>query len=548
MRKAKSLIALILSAMLTVGLLAGCGAKEDDKASSSSTKKEETQKQESQKSSEKEEEPVAKGVTYPLEGNVTLKIVSMGGTINKNKPEILESFEKATGVNVEVEDVTMDQISLMISSGELPDIIVAYNNVFPAGIATAVADGTIEPLDPYLEEWAPDLHAIMESNDVVRKGSSIAGYGVVTAPNLYADAQWETSAGLTMRADWLKDLGLDVPETADEYYEALKAFKEKKGATVPLSTSLGNLKLFVNNGLITSAFNLASAGFYQKDGKVHFGASEAEYKDVLAWLHKLYDEGLLDPDFQTIDGATSTANFTGGKSGANFGAVASGIAGLIQAMEEKDPNFDVTGVGSLVAKKGDKAMANRASSPLVGRGMFLTSECENIEAAVKLINFGYSEEGIKWFSFGEEGVAHTMVDGKPIYTDLITKNPEGLTMLEALGKYTGITGNWGYMNHRGYNEQLWALPQQLDAVARWSNSDAMIYLLPEMDNAKEDADEFATINADITTYVGEMFVKYITGEKALDTFETEYLPTLEKMGLKRYIEIRQNALDAYDEL
>lgn len=548
MKKVKSLIALILSTMLTVGLLAGCGAKEEEKASSSSTKKEETQKQESQKSSEKEEEPVAEGVTYPLEGNVTLKIVSMGATINKDKPEIFESFKKATGVNVEVENVSMDQISLMISSGELPDIIVAYNNAFPAGIATAVADGTIVPLEPYLEEWAPDLYAFLESNDAIRKGSTIAGYGVVTAPNIRPDGQWETSAGLTMRADWLKDLGLDVPETADEYYEALKAFKEKKGAKAPLSVALGNLKLFVNNGLITSAFNLASAGFYQKDGQVHFGASEAEYKDVLAYLHKLYDEGLLDPDFQTIDGATATANFTGGVSGATFGAVASGISGLLQAMEEKDPNFDVTAVGSLVAQKGDKAMANRASTPLVGRGMFLTSECENIEAAVKFMNFGYSEEGIKWFNFGEEGVAHTMLDGKPIYTDLITKNPEGLTMLEALGKYTGVTGNWGYLIDRGYNEQLYQLPQQIDAIARWSNTDAQLYLLPTLEIAKDDADEYATINADITTYVGEMFVNYITGEKSLDTFETEYLPTLEKMGLKRYIEIQQNALDAYGAL
>ena len=547
MKKVKSLIALILSAMLTVGLLAGCGAKEEEKQSSSS-KQEETQKEESQKSSEKEEEPVVEGVTYPLEGNVTLKIATMSATIKEDNKEIYESFKKATGINVEIENVSKDQISLMISSGELPDIIVSYNNIFPAGIATAVADGTIVSLDPYLEKWAPDLYAFLESHDEVRKGSTIAGYGVITAPNIRADGEWDTTAGLTMRADWLKDLGLDVPETADEYYEALKAFKEKKGATAPLSTSLGNLKLFVNNGLITSAFNLASAGFYQKDGKVHFGASEAEYKDVLAWLHKLYDEGLLDPDFQTIDGNTATANFTGGVSGANFGAVASGISGLLDAMKEKDPNFDVTAVGSLVAKKGDKAALNRASSPLVGRGMFLTSACENIEAAVKFMNFGYSEEGIKWFNFGDEGVTYTMVDGKPIYTDLITKNPEGLTMLEALGKYTAVTGNWGFLMDRGYNEQVYNLPQQMDAIERWSDTDANLYMLPSMEIAKDNADEYATINADITTYVGEMFVKYITGEKSLDTFETEYLPTLEKMGLKRYIEIQQNALDAFDSL
>lgn len=546
MKNLKSWIALALSATLTLGLMAGCGAKEEEKEVQSSVTKEETQKQDTVKEETQKEDSTTEGVTYPLEGNVTLKIVSMQATIQEEYPELLEHYREATGVNVEVENVPFDQLSLLISSGELPDIIVAYNNVFPAGIATAVADGTIEPLEPYLEEWAPDLKAILDSNEVMRKGSSVAGYGVVSAQNFRAG--WETSAGITMRADWLKDLGLEVPETADEFYNALKAFKEKKGATAPLSVTLGDLKAYVNNGLITSAFDLASASFYQKDGKVHFGASEQEYKDVLAWLHKLYEEGLLDPNFQTLDGATETANFTGGVSGATFGAVASGIAGLIQAMEEKDPNFDITGVGSLVAKKGDKAMVNRASSPLVGRGIFLTTACENKEAAVKLINWAYTEEGHKWFNFGVEGVAHTMVDGKPIYTDLITKNPEGLTMLEALKYNTGVTGCWGYMYDKGYNEQLWALPQQKDAVARWSDSDAEKYLLPQMEVAKEAADEYSTINADITTYVGEMFVKYITGEKSLDTFETEYLPTLKQMGVERYIEIQQNALEAYADL
>ena len=63
--------------------------------------------------------------------------------------------------------------------------------MFTAGLALAVADGTIVSLEPYLEKRAQDLYALLESNDTSRKGSSIAGYGAVTAPNVYADGEWK---------------------------------------------------------------------------------------------------------------------------------------------------------------------------------------------------------------------------------------------------------------------------------------------------------------------------------------------------------------------
>ena len=58
-----------------------------------------------------------------------------------------------------------------------------------------------------------------------------------------------------IRKDWLDDLGLEVPETIDEWYTALKAFKEEKGATAPLT-------------LNTYAFRVVSETQYKVD-KLH---------------------------------------------------------------------------------------------------------------------------------------------------------------------------------------------------------------------------------------------------------------------------------------
>ena len=54
------------------------------------------------------------------------------------------------------------------------------------------------------------------------------------------------------------------------------------------------------------------------------------------------------------------------------------------------------------------------------------------------------------------------------------------------------------------------------------------------------------MTADINIYIEEMMIKYITGQKSLDTFETEYLATLQKMGVEEVIEMYQTALDNYN--
>ena len=62
----------------------------------------------------------------------------------------------------------------------------------------------------------------------------------------------------------------------------------------------------------------------------------------------------------------------------------------------------------------------------------------------------------------------------------------------------------------------------------------------------EEADEYSKISGEVATYVKEMLAAYMTGAKSLDTFETEYLATLESLGVDRMIEIYQSALDQFN--
>ena len=229
----------------------------------------------------------------------------------------------------------------------------------------------------------------------------------------------------------MDELGLDYPKTEEKFYNVLKAFKEKKGAKYPLSSdSSAHFMSSILYGIITSPFGLVKGDFYQLDGQVHYGYAEKEYKDVLAWLNKLYEEELIDPNFAALDSETFNANVLNGVTGAGIVSCTTPEL-LTSAGKETDPNFNFVGMPPLAAEDEDVAKSTQFSPLLNGRFAVITQDCENVEAAVKLLDYAYSEEGNMLFNYGTEGISYEMVDGVAMETELITNHPEGWSAKEA---------------------------------------------------------------------------------------------------------------------
>lgn len=540
----KKLVACLLAGAMTLGCLTACGNEGKEETKQSEVSKESESVAQTEESIE---------VVYPLKEKVKLTLAVKDDAnvtaIAKNigETELGKAWQEATGVELEVVSYPdVQAMTLMLSSGELPDIVWGYDfaSAYPGGVETAIADGIIEPIGNYIE-YMPDIDAIISENDLFRKTLSTNDGVLWGLGNVKDDDYLCASSGLIIRADWLEDLGLDMPETPDDLYNVLKAFKEEKGAEVPFSL----IKTFLTShclyqGFITPGFGLVKSGWYMDDGEAHYGSAEKEYKDVLVWLNKLYTEGLLDTNFQTVDTATANANFLSGKSGLTYGAIGSGM-GTYLSTETEDPDFAVAGVGPLVQKEGDTPLCTAYSPRVNTSGAVITGACENPEAAAMFLNYAYTEEGRLLFNFGVEGESYTMVNGVPTYTEEITNNPN-MTKVQALSNYTVVLQTGAYLQMKEYMVQYNGLPEQQAALASWSNSLAIEHYMPNLIMSEEDGAEFSKIMGDIDTYRSEMTIKYITGLESLDTFETVYLPMLEKMGMDRAIELEQAALDAFN--
>ena len=313
----KRIVSIALAAAMTSALfLSGCGSDSGSTTATTApppqtTAAGKTESAAAETAAQTEDTQAAAeqtGISYPVEGSPAIS----WGLLRKSQwSDRYDSFtdlplgkalQEQTGYTIEAVHVDNNQaMNLMIASGDLPDIISYYlMSQYNGKEAQAVKDGIIMGMTPeFLQENAPDYWAYLEANEDVKRAlltndGEIVAFAFVREPGVSRSVQT-----LMVRDDWCEELGIELPETADEFYAMLKGFKEQLGAEVPLALPTGHLQSALNNGFLTQPFGVLSRDKYQVDGKVIFGYMQPEYKDVLAWLNKLYEEGLMDPNFTT---------------------------------------------------------------------------------------------------------------------------------------------------------------------------------------------------------------------------------------------------------
>ena len=485
----------------------------------------------------KEEKNEPKGkVTYwaPINYNAT--------TFASNWDElpIYQKLQEDTGVDIEFvhpSGASWDEsFSILLASNELPDMIQYNWATYPGGPGRAIKDKVIIDLYEYKDKL-PNLMKYLDENPEVKKNAVTNDGQLFAAPFIRGDKSLCVSYGIAMRNDWLDELGLEAPETIEEWDAVLTAFKEKKGASAPLYINLDALKY----GLFAGAYDTCY-DYYLKDGKVTHGFLDSGFKQLLMQLNDWYKRGLLDNNFASIDGRTLDANFLNGETGAMPMSLGGGIGKYLS--NAPDDKYDLIGVKSAVLNKGDYPEFQTQIPPTqTGSFTAVTTDCDNIEDVLKIIDYGYSEKGGMLYNFGVEGESYNMVDGYPKYTEQITNNPE-YAMSVMLSKYTASYDSGPFIQDTRYMEQYAARPQQQAAWKTWTESNMSDHLLPNLYVSGDDQKELANISNNLISYMNESITKLIMGTESFDNYD-KILKELENRGIKDAIRIYQKAYDGY---
>ncbi len=233
-----------------------------------------------------------------------------------------------------------EQFTLMVSSGQYPDIIEWNWLNYPGGPEKAIQDKVIIPLNDQIAKYAPNITKILAETPIARR-QVLTDTGLLYGfPFLRLSPKWHVIYGFQANTAWLAKLGIAPPTTLDDWYKMLVAFKTKD----PNGNGNPNDEIpFISQGLprlypLTGAFGVSDR-FYRIDNTVKFGPAEKEYLDWLTLMNKWYNEKLLDPDFASTTGNQFDAKVIGGIGGSWHGALSGGLGRQVQLARQKNPSF-----------------------------------------------------------------------------------------------------------------------------------------------------------------------------------------------------------------
>lgn len=470
--------------------------------------------------------------------------------------EAYKELEKRTGVKIKFIHPPIGQeneaFNIMIASNDIPDIILNKWSLLQGGASQYIDDSIIIPLNNYTEKYAPNYMKILKEDLNAKKQCTTDEGNIYMFSMLKMDSGLKVYRGLMLREDWMKKLNLNMPDNLDDWYNVLKAFKEKdpngngKADEIPFIAQKG-MSGDLGEGLtnIINAFGV-SDGFYQENGTVLYGPIQPQYKGALLYLKKLYNEKLLDQDYALTDGKQFDAKVTNNQAGAFSGALTGNMEKYFSIMKDRNKDFSLIGVPNSKGIDGKRTVINQNYVlDSNGIGAAITTKNKHIPESIMWLDYQYSSEGHTLMNYGIEGLTYTRnSSGNPIYTDVILKNPNGLSISDAMGKYVTAATDSPIVQDPAYLSQILIYPQQKASVEAWKKDAYLDKVLPMLSPSKDESSRYNTIMNDVKTYCNEMTNKFIMGIEPIENYD-KFVKQIKQLGIDEAVKMNQSALERY---
>lgn len=497
-------------------------------------------------------------IKWPLSQKpITLKIMKPLVMYDSeySKMALLKDYEKKTGITIEwispPQANFTEQFNLIMNSGtDLPDAIIGM----PEGdIERFGQQGLLISLNDLVDKNMPNLKQVLAKFPASKKIVTSDDSKMYSLPYVY---QFLSGNNIMMaRADWLQKLNLQYPETTDDWYKVLKAFKTQdpngngKQDEWPFS-GYGNAGTGINvaRSLVTAwgvfdGYYLAG-NYAPKDDKVHYGPMESRYREALEWLVKLYSEGLIDPEIVTNDSKAFQAKALQNQIGAWRGQINGDMTVLNDSAKKAgNATFTVREMPIMKGPHGDQIHAWPGTSAYKN-GFVITATNIYPKETAMWADYWYSAEG-QTYVYGIEGLSYTKdVNGKIQITDWILKNPDGKTMNEARGMLSPGRSIWPTV-FQPWEVTLGFFPDPVTEEGRlkYRKQELMHSPMPEgLSYTSVENDRVKQLSADINTFVDEQITSFIVGKQPLnDTTWNAYVTKLKQLGIEEVIKIHNDS-------
>jgi putative aldouronate transport system substrate-binding protein len=445
----------------------------------------------------------AGGTTKPDDGKkeapIALNIFSNFSIAQPPGPDnpILKEFETKTNTKLNItwvaDGVFNDKLSVLLASGDLPDAIRLPDTTTIPQFHSMVKQGAFWDLTPFLK----DYKNLMESPKIIYDNTKINGKNVVVP----IVRPLEGGGTFSIRRDWVEKLGLQMPTTMDELYNVMKAFKEKEpdGKKGTYGYTMRG-----NEG-IDYIFNGASSKWKVKDGNLIDTTLEPTMRAALLYKKKLYDEGLIPPDYAVMKDNEYWDLATSGKAGVTNETIEALWRWTFDQWK-RDPKVNWEPLISLDAGQGPVQPQNTG---FIGVFAIPKSVPEaKMKKILSVLDYGASDEGSTFSNYGIEGVHYKKEGDFFITNEQAVKDSLGPG---AFGKLFMKHDKYMYAFAPGMPKEIFEKNKKIiDAKAKISIPRVDIGLLSET-NTK--------LGADFTKKINDMKTQVVMGKVGIDAWD-----------------------------
>lgn len=460
-----------------------------------------------------------------------------------------------------------EKMNVLLNDKNYPDIFyktVPEENLY--GIETGIMMDLRDLITP---ELMPNLYQLMqEHSEIAPAITSFNGaiyyfpaYGGTALHSQYPAKMFYNTANL-------EKLGLDVPETLDDLYEAMVAWKELDENNIPM-VGCNDLTTGDPTYYFTNAFTYQGSGDsgYKMGFRVHENTIETmfddeEYREALAFMNKLFSEGLIDESIWTSSTEQAKALLAQEGEPVLFWATTHNAKFVVAG----DTPELYAHTRTLDPIKGDDGTQYTTYVPDTPKGQIaIASTCAYPEIAAKFVDLHYSTDGVGVLNFGPQSEGHWRYSTDEEKQQCVDAGADICYIIRLDAFDSGIQNfKWQpqIMNSSGIKTG-WTMPVDYSALdfndaAQGSNyrlySTTVQYVpyyqtdfetVPSLSFTADEKDQKASLTVAIENYVASAKMDFITGVKDIndDDIWDAYVKGMYDMGIETILEIYQNAYD-----
>lgn len=580
----KRMLALALALVVAISTCACGGAASNEEATT-----EEVNQDNAEESAEQESEyPEYLNLDSPWPvikdehaGEITLKVAMVVDPESGEWDDLWVSRYLKDKYNIELEmeyipqSALEEKKSLMMNSGELPDIMLNMLFTTDELVKYGSVEGLFLPVEDYINEtltpglmnyWTDAVAATCTAND---------GH-IYSLPRILDIVHTVDYYGRTfMNKKWLDELGLEMPRTLDEFVDTLYTIKEADPSGVGSENLYpfgGDMENVSNTWYLLNAFGYnqtqpifttttgSSYGLEPclRDGEVVIPAYDTEvYQEFLKLMNQFYNDGIINPNFFTIDSVEINAQMIEGKNALYY---TSPYTSGITTWNEWESCYPLT------SEWQDTPETFTPESATVGN-FVISADTEYPELCMRFADVFFNNEtdtaGAFWGGTGEgseydyEGYQLLeWLEEKSEFTMDLTKLPEGYNTSAYLREFVnGILPKFGACNLREgkaatMRQMGLDVEYPIDPVYDETNPDNHFRIsvtsnvVPYASEtypktyyaSEEDSQKIIDLTAVIEPYAKEQIALFITGERPISEIEA-FKAELQGLGMDELLSI-----------